>query len=101
MQLSSNWLSGIVASTGFKYVVAIAATWIAARLGVDAGTLEGIITQAVALLMGAWGMWEAAKSKAVVNGQNVNLAKLPEADQAKVAEVVASAKGVSVTTLTK
>jgi hypothetical protein len=36
-----------------------------------------------------------------VNGQNVNLANVSAEDQAKVAEVVAKAKGVSVTTLTK
>lgn len=88
MNINSNWLSGIVASTGFKYVVAIAATWIAARVGVDAGTLEGLISQAVGVLMGAWGMWEASKSKVVVDGVRVPLPQMSKADQEKVVAIV-------------
>lgn len=88
MNINSNWVSGIVASTGFKYFVAIAATWIAARVGVDAGTLEGLISQAVGVLMGAWGMWEASKSKVVVDGVRVPLPQMSKADQEKVVAIV-------------
>lgn len=88
MNINSNWLSGIVASTGFKYLVAMAATWLATRLGLDAGTLEGIITQAIGVLMGAWGMWEASKSKVVADGVRVPLAELSTADRQKVLDIV-------------
>jgi hypothetical protein len=101
MQITSNWLSGIVTSTGFKYILTALATLLASRLGLDQGNLVAILTQIAALIPALWGMWEAAKSKVVVNGQNVNLANVSAEDQARVAEVVAKAKGISVTTLTK
>lgn len=91
MNINSNWLSGIVATTGFKYVLTMIATYLAAKLGVDQGTLVGIITQALGVVLGLWGMWEASKSKIVVDGTRVEVKDLPIAEQAKVAAVVEKA----------
>jgi hypothetical protein len=63
-----NWLTGFVATTGFKYLVTMIAQFIAVKLGVDQGALEGLIAQLVAVIMGAWGMYESSKSKIVVAG---------------------------------
>lgn len=94
--MNSQWLSGIVASTAFKYAVAMAATWLAQKLGMDpvAGkvTIEGVLTQAIGVIAGVWGMWEASKSKIVVDGQRVKMSDLNTADQAKVEAIVEKAK---------
>ncbi len=91
MNINSNWLSGIVATTGFKYVLTMVATYIAAKTGVDQGTLVGIISQIIGVVLGLWGMWEASKSKVVADGVRVPLAQLPEADQKKVLDIVTKA----------
>lgn len=100
MNVGSNWLSGIVASTAFKYVVAMIATFVASKIGVDHGTIEGILTQLIGLLMGVWGAYESAKSKVVVNGQSVQVKDLPQSDQKAVVSAVADAKGVTASSLT-
>jgi len=74
----SNWFSGLVASTMFKYLLAMAATYIATKLGLDKGSVEGLLTQAVGLALGAWGMWESSKNKIVVDGRRVTI---PPADK--------------------
>jgi hypothetical protein len=96
MNINSNWLSGIVASTGFKYVLTMIATYIAARTGVDQGTLVGILSQVIGVILGLWGMWEASKSKVVVDGVRVEVKNLPAADQAKIVAVVEKAAAAKV-----
>lgn len=89
MSISANWFSTFVASTAFKYILAMVATFIASKIGVDHASLEGILTQLIGVAAGVWGMYESSKSKIVVNGEKVNLAKVSAADQAKAAEIVA------------
>ena len=93
MNITSNWLSTIVASTAFKYILTAIGSAIAGWLGLAEGDVTAVLIQIVSLIPGVWGMWEAAKSKAVVNGNVVNLANLPATEQKKVVEVVAEAKG--------
>ncbi len=63
-----NWINGFVATTGFKYLVTMIAQFLAVKLGVDQGATEGLLAQLVAVVMGAWGMYESSKSKVVVAG---------------------------------
>jgi len=97
MNIGSNWFSGIVGSTLFKYAVAIVATWIANKLGLDPAsgkaTIEGVIMQLVGVAAAFWGANSAAQSKAVVNGHVVQLKDMPSSDQATIAAAVADAKG--------
>lgn len=93
--VGNNWLSGIVASTAFKYVVALIAGFIAAKLGVEKGSVEGVLTEIVGVLMGVWGMYESSKSKVVVNGQSVQVKHLDPAAQKEVVAAVADAKGTT------
>ncbi len=83
-----NWISGLVFSTGGKYLVAMAATFIASKLGLEQGSVEGILTQLVAVVMAAWGMWESSKSKVVVNGQRVLVKDLSATEKATVTNIV-------------
>ena len=101
MNIGSNWISGIVGSTAFKYLVAMVATFIASKIGLDQGSVEGIITQLVAVAMAVWGMFSASQSKAVVNGQVTLLKDMAVSDQKAVVDAVADAKGVAPSTLTK
>lgn len=84
----SNWFSGIVGSTMFKYVVAMVATFIASKLGLEHGAVEAVLTQAIAVVVTAWGMWESSKSKIVVNGQRVLMKDLTATDKATVTNIV-------------
>lgn len=63
-----NWINGFVATTGFKYLVTMIAQFLAVKFGVDQGSTEGLLAQLVAVVMGAWGMYESSKSKVVVGG---------------------------------
>lgn len=63
-----NWLTGFVATTGFKYLVTMLAQFLAVKLGVDQGSTEGLLVQLVAVIMGAWGMYESSKNKIVMDG---------------------------------
>lgn len=88
MQITSNWLSGLVTSTGFKYVLTAIGTWIAAYFGIEGDIVVAVLTQLAALIPAVWGMYEAAKSKAVVNGTRVDISKLPVQDQQTIAKIV-------------
>lgn len=88
MQITSNWLSGLVTSTGFKYVLTAVGTWIAAYFGIEGDVVVAVLTQLAALIPAVWGMYEAAKSKAVVNGLRVDISKLPAQDQQTIAKIV-------------
>lgn len=90
--IMGNWLSGFVATTGFKYLVTIVATFIASKLGVDHGTIEGILTQLIAVVMGAWGVWESSRSKIVMNGAKVQVSDLSPAQKATVSAIVEDKK---------
>lgn len=81
-----NWLNGFVTTTAFKYLITMVAQFLAVKLGVEQGALEGLIAQLVALIMGAWGMYESSKSKVVIDGKKTDLTT--ETDKAAVAEVV-------------
>lgn len=81
-----NWFNGFVTSTLFKYLVAMIATYIATKLGLESGAIEALLTQLVAVAMAAWGMWESSKDKVVIDGQKTELKT--EHDKAVVAEVV-------------
>lgn len=85
----SNWLTTFVTTTAFKYLVAMAATFIAAKLGIEQGSVEGILTQLVAVAMGVWGMWESSRQKIVINGEKVSVSKLTPSEKATVASIVA------------
>ena len=89
---SGNWLSSLVASTAGKYLVTFLATWLASKLGLDPTTghvtLEGVLVQLVGVAAGIWGMWEASRSKVVVNGAKVPLKALDPIDQAVISDIV-------------
>lgn len=61
--------SGLVTSTAFKYLIAMVASWVASKLGVEQLSIEGILTQAVALVAAGWGVWEASRNKIVIDGE--------------------------------
>lgn len=86
-----NWLSGFVLSTAGQYLIAIVATFIASKLGLDPTTgkadVAAVIVQIVGLIPAAWGIWQSAKSKLVVNGVKVSVAKMSPTDQATVAAI--------------
>lgn len=63
-----NWINGFVATTGFKYLITMIAQFLAVKFGVDEGETTGLIAQLVAVIMGAWGMYESSKSKIVIAG---------------------------------
>lgn len=90
---ASNWFSSLVASTAGQYVIAMVATWIANKLGLDPTTghvtVEGVIVQLLGVIPMILGIREAAKSKVVVNGTKVSLKSMPVADQQTVAQIAA------------
>lgn len=86
-----KWFSGLVTSTFFKYMLAGLAAYLAAKLGIDKGTVEGFASSAVTILMALWGMWEASKDKVVSNGKRVPLDELPAQTKAVVKQVVTAA----------
>lgn len=69
----SSWFSGIVASTAFKYLIAMVATYLASQFGLDEGNVTAILTQLVGVAMGIWGMSSAAENKAVIDGKKTML----------------------------
>lgn len=105
MNIGPSWFSGIVGSTIFKYVVAIAATFIAAKLGLDPisgkATIEGVIAEIFSIGMAAWGAHSAAQSKVVVNGTVVKVNDMAPADKKAVVEAVAATKEVPVAEVLK
>lgn len=72
-----NFFSTFVASTAFKYIVAMVATYVANKLGLDPvegkANIESILTQLIGVAMAIWGMWESSKDKLVLNGEKVTL----------------------------
>lgn len=88
--IMSNWFSSFVTTTAFKYLVAMAATFIATKLGLEKGSVEGLLTQLIAVAMGAWGMWEASRDKIVLDGKKVSVSHLDAADAKAVKEIVAT-----------
>lgn len=88
----SNWLTTFVTTTAFKYLVAMIATFIASKLGVDHASVEGIISQLVAVAMGVWGMWESSRQKIVMNGAKVQVSDLSASQKATVAAIVEDKK---------
>lgn len=99
----SKWFTTFVGTTAFKYLVAMLATYIAAKLGLDPvegkATIEGVISQLVGVAMGIWGMWESTKSKVVVDGHKVKLDALPTPAQNTVVKAVETAKDLPAGTL--
>ena len=83
-----NWLTGFVGTTAFKYLVAMVATFIATKLGLDKGSIEGLLTQLIGVAMGAWGMWESSRQKIVINGEKVAVSDLTQTDKATVTAIV-------------
>jgi hypothetical protein len=92
VKTSDNWMSTLVASTAFKYIVASVAGWLAAKLGLDptegAASIAGVISALVSLGMLVWGAYESSKSKVVVNGTRVPVSKMTPTDKATVATIV-------------
>lgn len=90
--VNSTWLSSFVGTTAFKYLVAMAATYLANKLGLDPvegkASIEGILSQLVGVAMLIWGAWESSRNKVVLNGKRVSVSDLPAEDKSKVAEVV-------------
>lgn len=93
MDTSNNWFSTLVASTAGQYLIAIAATWIAQKLGLDPTTghvtVAAVIVQVLGIVPAILGVIEAAKSKVVVNGVKVSLKSMPTTDQQAVAQIAA------------
>lgn len=87
-----NWLTSFVGTTAFKYLVAMVATFVATKLGLEKGSVEGLLTQLIGVAMGAWGMWEASRQKIVINGDKVAVKDLTQADKATVQAIVNKAK---------
>lgn len=90
--MNSTWLTSFVGTTAFKYLVAMLATYIASKLGLDKGSIEGILTQLIGVAMGVWGAWEASRSKIVMNGEKVSVSDLSTAEKKVVADIVEAKK---------
>lgn len=86
----SNWFSSFVTTTAFKYLVAMAATFIATKLGLEKGSVEGLLTQLIGVAMGGWGMWEASRNKIVMDGKKVSLSHLDASDAKAVKDIVST-----------
>jgi peptidoglycan hydrolase-like protein with peptidoglycan-binding domain len=84
---SSNWFSMLTGSTFFQYLIAMVATFIASKLGIEKGDVLALITQIIGIIPAAIGVWNAARSKVVVNGTVVPLKAMPLADQSTVATI--------------
>jgi peptidoglycan hydrolase-like protein with peptidoglycan-binding domain len=90
--MNSTWLTSFVGTTAFKYLVAMIATYIASKLGLDKGSIEGILTQLVGVAMGVWGAWEASRSKIVIDGKKVSVSDLTTAEKNTVSNIVEDKK---------
>lgn len=90
------WVSGFVVSTGGKYLIAMAATYIATKLGLEQGAIEAILVQGIGVIMLAWGAWEASRSKVAINGTKVSLKDLPVSTQFQVKADIEDITGKSV-----
>jgi hypothetical protein len=89
---SNNWLSGIVTSTAGQYILAMIATFIASKLGVDKGDVTAILVQVIGIVPMIYGMWQASRSKVVVNGTVVPLSHMPEFAKDAVVDAAATVK---------
>jgi hypothetical protein len=76
----NNWFSGLVTSTAFKYLITAVSSWLAAKLGVAEGDINGILVQLIGVATAVWGVWEASRNKVVLNGEK---AIIPPADKPK------------------
>lgn len=94
--MNSSWLTSFVGTTAFKYLVAMLATYVAGKLGLDPvegkATIEGVLSQLIGVAMGIWGMWESSRNKIVLDGQKVSVSDLDAADTKAVKEIVATNK---------
>lgn len=81
-----GFLNAFVGSTVLKYLVAMAATWAASKLGLDPvegkATIESILVQLIGFVMLAWGAKESATPKVVTKDGRVPLDKMPTVDKA-------------------
>ena len=91
-----GFLNTFVGSTVFKYLVAMAATYIAAKLGLDPvegkATIESVVAQLVGFAMLAWGAQESATPKVVTPEGRVTLSNMSAADQAAARALVTQNK---------
>ena len=67
----NKWLNELVGSTAVRYLITMAASWLAAKLGADQGQVAGVLTQVVAVGVAITGVVESSKDKIVVDGQRV------------------------------
>lgn len=90
-----DWLNGFVGTTAGQYLIAMAATWLAAKMGLDPiegkASIESIIVQIIGLVPAVWGIIQSARNKIVVANKVVSVSKLSMADQEKVVEIVSNA----------
>jgi hypothetical protein len=94
--MNSTWFTSFVGTTAFKYLVAMLATYIAGKLGLDPvegkATIEGVVTQLIGVAAGLWGMWESSRSKIVIDGKKVSVSELSTAEKNTVSNIVEAKK---------
>lgn len=70
--MNSKWLQNFVTGTAGRYLIAMAATWLANKLGFDPTegrvAIEGVLVQGIGLVALVWGTVEAGREKVVVDG---------------------------------
>jgi hypothetical protein len=93
MNDTKNWLNGFTTSTAGQYIVAMAATWLAAKMGLDPTTgqanIAAILVQIIGLIPAVWGVIQSARNKIVVANKVVAINKLTETDKEAVVQIVA------------
>lgn len=63
--------------TVLRYALVAVGTWLTATYGFDAGTWETVSGAILVIAVALFGGVESTKDKAVVDGKNVEVAKLP------------------------
>lgn len=81
-------MNSFVTTTLFKYIVAMAATFIASQFGLEEGEVTAILTQLIGVAMAIWGAWESSRNKVVVDGKRITIEKLSPKAQHDVKEAV-------------
>lgn len=71
-----------------RYGLVALGTWLTATYGVDAGVWETIAGALLTIVIALFGGAESTKDKAVVEGKNVDVAKLPPAVRTDLKEAV-------------
>ena len=75
-------------TTVLRYGLVALGTWLTATYGLDDGTWETVSGAILVIAVALFGGTEATKDKTVVDGKNVDVAKLPPAVRVELKEAV-------------